>query len=159
MNSRLERLKKTIEKCEKVEETFAKHRIRGQEAVHYDDIIAGFDTPPRSGFLLDWDLVFRRVNPSASKEEQEGWEPTSIEVALTGGEDVERLILVSYFPDTNIWGVEGSTRIGGDGTEATRSLAADCRVSAGDFHRIGEDEAMKIIATLCAFYMSQPVTA
>ncbi len=157
MNSRLERLKKTIVLCQKVEEIFARLRVHGHEAVHYDDIIAGFDTSARSGFLLGWDLVFGRVSPSAPKEEQERWEPTSIEVALTGGEESERLILVSYFPDANIWGVEGSTRIGGDGTETIRSLAADCRVSAGDFRQIGEAEAMKIIATLAAFYVNQPI--
>jgi hypothetical protein len=159
MNSRLERLKKTIGKCEKVDEIFTRNRVCGAEPTYYDDIIAGFGTPARNGYLLGWDLVFKLPVRSAPKEEREGREPICIEVSLFGVKEDERLILVSYFPDTNIWGVEGSTRVGGDGTEAIRNLAADCRVSAGDFRRIGEDEAMRIIATLCAFYTSQPVTA
>lgn len=156
MNSRLERLKVTIAKCLKVDEIFAKHRVRGREPTYYDDIIAGFDTPARSGFLLGWDLVFGSVDHNASQEEREGREPTSIEVSLIGGEENERLFVINYFPDTNIWGVEGSTRIGLDGTEAIRSLAADCRLSAGEKRQIGEDEAMKITATLAAFYVKQP---
>ena len=155
MNSRLERLKVTIGKCQKVEEIFAKQGIRGKEPEYYDDLIAGFNAATRGGFHFGWSLVFKTPVSSRSDEEERNAEPTYIEVKLKSEED--ELFEVDYFPDTDTWGVEGSTEIGNDGTEATRSLAADCRVSAGDFRRIGEDEAMKIIATICAFYKAQPV--
>jgi hypothetical protein len=156
MNSRLERLKVTIEKCLKVEEVFARQGIRGQEPIHYDDIIAGFNAPARSGFLFGWDLVFKTPVRSAPKEEQEGREPTYIEVRLASEQADGRLIEVTYFPANNSWVVVGSTLIGWDGTETVRNLAADCQLSAGDWRKIGEDEAMKIIATLAAFYKRQP---
>ncbi|MFA5128636.1 MAG: hypothetical protein WC445_01565 [Patescibacteria group bacterium] len=155
MNSRLERLKVTIAKCEKIEEIFAKHRVRGTEPTHYDDVIAGFDTPARSGFLLRWDLVVK--GSAGHRENLLGREPTCIEISLSGGERGDRLIILSYLPETRGWTIEGSTDIGLDGIPAIRNLAADCRLSAGEERQIGEDEAMKIIATLAVFYKSQPV--
>ena len=156
MNSRLERLKVTIEKCLKIEEVFTKQGVRGQEPKYYDDIIAGFEAPARSGFYLSWNFVFGGPAYSNPREKREGREPTYIDVGFSGGESGDRLILVTYLPETNAWMVEGSKGIGNDGTEAIRSLAADCRLSAGDRRQIGEDEAMKIIATLAAFYKRQP---
>ncbi len=155
MNSRLERLKVTIEKCEKIEEIFTRQHVRGTEPKHYDDVIAGFDAPARSGFLLGWDLVVK--GSAGHREDLLGREPTCIEISLSGGERGDRLIIISYLPETRGWTVEGSTDIGLDGTPAVRNLAADCRLSAGETRQIGEDEAMKIIATICAFYRAQPV--
>jgi len=155
MNSRLERLKVTIAKCEKIEEIFAKQGICGLEPTHYDDVIAGFDTPARSGFLLGWDLVVK--GSAGHRENLLGREPTCIEISLSGGERGDRLTIISYLPETRSWTVEGSTDIGLEGTLAVRNLAADCRLSAGETRQIGEDEAMKIIATLAAFYKNQPV--
>jgi hypothetical protein len=155
MNSRLERLKVTIGKCEKIEEIFAQQGVRGKEPIRYDDLVAGFNSVVRSGFHFNWNLVFKNPVYSAPKEEQDGREPTYIEIKLSTEED--ELIEVNYFPAENIWRIEASAWVRGDGTEATRSLAADCRIGAGETRQIDEDEAMKIIATLTAFYVRQPV--
>jgi hypothetical protein len=157
MNSRLERLKSTIYKCEQIEETFSRRGVRGQEPKYYDDILAGFEAPVRSGFFLSWSLVFVRPDHSNPKEKQEGREPTYIDVGFSGGEFGDRLIEVTYRPENNVWLVKGSKEIGNDGTEAVRNLAADCRLSAGETRQVSQSEAMWIIAMLANFYVKQPV--
>jgi len=157
MNSRLERLKVTIAKCEKVDEIFTKQGVRGTEPEFYDDLIAGFDTPARSSFLLGWDLVFAAKSfQESSAEERNGREPTYIEVVLSGGERTDRLVIVTYSPATCTWTAAGLTETDSDVPAAVHALVADCRLAAGEKRQIGEDEAMKIIATLCAFYKNQP---
>jgi hypothetical protein len=159
MNSRLERLKKTIEKCEKVEEIFTRQGVSGEEIEISEDgkgttVIAGFDGKRSDRFFFGWHLV------SHGLENDYGKKPAYFEVELFDGtQDNECRISVFYFPTENEWMVEGANGIGLDGPAIIRSLAADCRLSAGEKRQIGEDEAMKIIATLCAFFMSQPVTA
>lgn len=159
MNSRLERLKVTIEKCLKVEGVFAKHHVRGAEPVYYDDTIAGFTAQPRNGFHLNWDLVFGPLPASAPDKERRDGEPTYIEVKLSGGGETDTgLFEVNYLPALNQWILNVSKCVGGDGTEEpVRNLAADCQIGANERRQIGEDEAMKIISTLAAFFMSQPV--
>jgi hypothetical protein len=158
MNTRLRRLERTIGKCLMVEDIFAAQGVCGEEPIYYDDIIAGFSVPPRNGFFLDWDLVFRPPAHSTSREEEKDHEPTCIEVVLSGGERGDRLILVSYFPEYGIWVIKGSTDIGLDGNEALSVLANVCQLSAGETRRISEDEAMRIIVTLVLFYKRQPAS-
>ncbi len=159
MNSRLERLKKTIGKCEEVDEIFTRNRVCGAEPTYYEDIIAGFHSVKRNGFDVLWDLVFEEPSHSRPDSESRDKEPTYIDFRLSSDEADGCLFEVSYLPATNQWTLCASNRVGGDGTEIVRNLAADCRISAGETRQIGEDEAMKLIATLCAFYASQPVTA
>ncbi|MFZ5364230.1 MAG: hypothetical protein ACOZAG_01980 [Patescibacteria group bacterium] len=153
MNSRLRRLERTIERCLKIEDVFTRRGVCGKEPIHYDDLIAGFEAPKRNGFDLSWSLVSSRP----PKEDRE--EPPYIEVLLGSDETRctdSRLIEVLYLPTRNVWVVEGSNFIGNDGNDALRTLASDCRLSAGETRQISEAEAMQIIAILVSFYKSQP---
>ncbi len=157
MNSRLERLKATIAKCEKVDEVFTKQGVCGAEPEFYDDLVAGRDTPARSTFLLGWDLIFETTNfQKSSVEKRKGREPTRIEVVLYGGRKTDPVIIVSYFPAIRTWVGAGMIVADSDVSAAVHALVADCRLSPGESRQISEAEAMKIIATLAAFYKSQP---
>ena len=139
--------------CRFVDEIFASH-VLGQEPECYDDILAGFNATPRGNFRFGWALVRGLIHDAGKDRNRES---ICIEVKLKNGDD--ELFEVDYFLDTDTWKLEGSTKIGNDGTEAIRSLARDCQISAGDWRLISEHEAMMVIAMLAGFFMSQPVTA
>jgi hypothetical protein len=147
INSYLEtwkkRLPEVIAKCEMVDALFDKHNIPGTGRQPEDGEVARFCSTYRNGFTLNWYLEYT----------------PRLEISIfdAGGTGCCPVAIVF----NGVWSVfsDGETSEGDGRTDLTRSLAADCHVSVGEDRQIDEVEAMNIISTLVAFFVSQPVTA